>query len=149
MSEPAKEQLAHVLQGPHTELHWAEPVRPLRLQVQAGGARITLHQAEALVGRHSEADVRLTAPEVSRRHCRLVFEAGRWRIIDLQSLNGVYVNDERVRETVLFDGDRVRVGGCTLIIEQATPLRAAIPERGSDSKVKVLKSIADVLPKAS
>jgi pSer/pThr/pTyr-binding forkhead associated (FHA) protein len=91
---------------------------PLRLWMQPAGLMIELTEADNLVGRHSTADVRLPLPDVSRRHCRFVYASGRWQVRDLNSLNGVYVNEERVVEqTDLRDGDQVRLGGFTFAVE--------------------------------
>jgi pSer/pThr/pTyr-binding forkhead associated (FHA) protein len=90
---------------------------PLRLWMQPAGLMIELTEPDNLVGRHSSADVRLPLPDVSRRHCRFVYTSGRWQIVDLNSLNGVFVNEERVEQTDLRDGDQVRVGGFTFAVE--------------------------------
>ena len=55
--------------------------------------------------------MRLPLPDVSRRHCRFVCEAGRWRVIDLDSLNGVFVNGVMVQQAELRHRDRLRIGG--------------------------------------
>jgi pSer/pThr/pTyr-binding forkhead associated (FHA) protein len=86
--------------------------KPLRLVLEAGGLTIELTEPDMLVGRHSEADVRLPLPDVSRRHCRFLFREGIWQITDLQSLNGVYVNGEQVQEAALQDGDTLGIGSC-------------------------------------
>ncbi|HYV37887.1 MAG TPA: FHA domain-containing protein, partial [Gemmataceae bacterium] len=67
--------------------------------------------------RHSAADVRLALPDVSRRHCRFVFSDGSWRVFDLNSLNGVFVNGERLQEATVFHGDRIRIGSLTFECE--------------------------------
>lgn len=90
---------------------------PLRLRMSPGGMVLDLGYPDIVIGRHSEADVRLPLPDVSRRHCRLLFAAGRWHIRDLKSLNGVFVNDELVDETELHDGDNVRIGGFNFVVE--------------------------------
>ena len=92
---------------------------PLRLVLQPGGAVIEVFRPEALVGRHSTADVRLPLPDVSRRHCRLQWVEGCWQVFDLNSLNGVYVNDEAVLQAPLHAGDLLRVGGFTFAVEFA------------------------------
>jgi pSer/pThr/pTyr-binding forkhead associated (FHA) protein len=92
---------------------------PLRLVLQPGGAVIEVTRPEVLVGRHSAADVRLPLPDVSRRHCRLHWAEGCWQVIDLDSLNGVYVNDEPVLQAPLHPGDLLRVGGFTFAVELA------------------------------
>jgi pSer/pThr/pTyr-binding forkhead associated (FHA) protein len=73
-----------------------------------------------LVGRHSEADIRLPLPDVSRRHCRLQFVEGCWQVIDLNSLNGVYVNGEAVIQAPLTPGSLLRIGGFTFMVEYGT-----------------------------
>src|SRR5207248_9048562 len=100
---------------------------------------VELVQPQAIVGRHSEADVRLALPDVSRRHCRLVFEDGHWKVIDLNSLNGVYVNDERMHEATVYDGDRIRVGSLTFAVQVG-----ATGQTSADANL--LQRIADVLP---
>jgi pSer/pThr/pTyr-binding forkhead associated (FHA) protein len=82
----------------------------LRLILYPGGHFIDVTRPEAVVGRHSEADVRLHLPDVSRRHCRLVFANGQWRVFDLHSLNGLFVNDRQVDQATLHHHDLVRIG---------------------------------------
>src|SRR5262249_51243393 len=76
---------------------------------------------EVLVGRHSSAAIRLPLPDVSRRHCRFVFGGGRWQVCDLRSLNGTFVNDERVAQSELRGRDRVRLGGLTFLVAVVRP----------------------------
>jgi pSer/pThr/pTyr-binding forkhead associated (FHA) protein len=90
---------------------------PLRLLVQPGGLCVELNRPDMLVGRHTEADVRLALPDVSRRHCRFLFANGRWQVYDLNSLNGVYVNEERLQEATLCQGDLVRIGSLSFLVD--------------------------------
>lgn len=121
------------------------PFVPLRLLLQPGGLCVELTKANTLVGRHSEADVRLALPDVSRRHCRFLFLDGAWQVIDLNSLNGTFVNDERLQEATLTAGDRVRIASLTFLVEIAAPAPAATP--ADDARASMLQSIADVLPR--
>jgi pSer/pThr/pTyr-binding forkhead associated (FHA) protein len=140
---------AHPLQGPHVEVRVERRsgFAPLRLVVQPGNGRVEVTRTQAILGRHSGADVRLPFPEVSRRHARVQFENGQWRIVDMDSLNGVWINGERMFESALYDGDHVRLGSCLLTVEQGTAVRVVLPMRKSDPDMEVLKSIADVLPR--
>jgi pSer/pThr/pTyr-binding forkhead associated (FHA) protein len=90
---------------------------PLRLLLQPGGLCVELNKPDMLIGRHSTADVRLSLPDISRRHCRFTFSDGSWRVFDLSSLNGVFVNGERLHEATVFHGDRVRLGSLTFEVE--------------------------------
>jgi pSer/pThr/pTyr-binding forkhead associated (FHA) protein len=62
------------------------------------------------VGRSLAADVRFDDPTVSRRHALIVRQADGVRVLDDRSLNGVFVNGERVEWRVLADGDEIVVG---------------------------------------
>ena len=62
------------------------------------------------IGRSTAADIVLDDASVSRRHAVIVHRAGRTMILDDRSLNGVYVNGERVGEAVLNDGDGIAIG---------------------------------------
>ncbi|HEY3828204.1 MAG TPA: FHA domain-containing protein [Solirubrobacteraceae bacterium] len=62
------------------------------------------------VGRSLAADVRFDDPTVSRRHALLVRQPDGVRVLDDRSLNGVFVNGERVEWRMLADGDEITVG---------------------------------------
>jgi pSer/pThr/pTyr-binding forkhead associated (FHA) protein len=101
----------------------------LRLVLQPGGLCMELNKPDMLVGRHSSVDVRLSLADVSRRHCRLQFADGAWRVLDLNSLNGVYVNGERLQEATLFHGDRLRIGSLTFEVHLAVEANTGSPQR--------------------
>lgn len=71
---------------------------------------INLHRPVLLVGRHSESDVRLDSPKISRRHCCLAMAYDRVLIRDLGSRNGVRVNGRVVEEARLHLGDELAIG---------------------------------------
>jgi FHA domain/Zinc-ribbon containing domain len=62
------------------------------------------------VGRSSAAQIRFDDPTVSRRHALIVRQPDGLRILDDRSINGVFVNGERVEWSVLADGDEIVVG---------------------------------------
>jgi DNA-directed RNA polymerase subunit RPC12/RpoP len=62
------------------------------------------------IGRGLAADVRFDDPTVSRRHALIVRRADGVRVLDDRSLNGVFVNGERVDWSALKDGDEIVVG---------------------------------------
>lgn len=90
---------------------------PLLLRNESNSEFIVVDQPSAILGRRSDADVRLVAPDVSRRHCRLFFDGGHWKVQDLSSLNGVYVNDDPVRIAPLHRGDTLRLGVTAYVVE--------------------------------
>ncbi len=62
------------------------------------------------VGRAPRADFVVDAPLVSRLHCRLTATDSTVDIVDLDSTNGTYINDQRVKTGTVKSGDRLRVG---------------------------------------
>ena len=81
---------------------------------QTGKQYVVKHRPLA-GGRHPSQEIQLLDPEVSRRHFLIRPEGVEYVIMELQAANGVYVNDQRVNEHKLRDGDRIRVGGTVLV----------------------------------
>ena len=92
-----------------------------REQITAGGEYIAFKEGEEIrvvpltrewtrIGRSLAADVRFDAPTVSRRHALIVRQPDGVRVLDDRSLNGVFVNGERIEGRVLKDGDEIVVG---------------------------------------
>jgi len=76
------------------------------------------------IGRSLAADVRFDDPTVSRRHALVVRQADGVRVLDDRSLNGVFVNGERVEWRALHDGDEILVGRYRLTFV-SVPVEAA------------------------
>jgi pSer/pThr/pTyr-binding forkhead associated (FHA) protein len=98
---------------------------PLQLVLLPGNTPVELNQPDILIGRHSECDLRLPSPEVSRCHCRLMFHTGRWWLKDSSSTNGVFVNDQRVESIALRAGDVIRVGDFVFVVHQPNSTAAS------------------------
>jgi hypothetical protein len=79
------------------------------------GSRFLLDSDLTLVGRHPESDIFLDDVTVSRRHAEFYRQGGRFTVRDVGSLNGTYVNRERIEETDLNSGDEVQVGKFRLV----------------------------------
>ena len=87
---------------------------------EGGQAKVvTLERDWTRVGRSLAADVRLDDPTISRRHALIVRGPDGVRVLDDRSLNGVFVNGERVEWRVLSDGDEIVVGRYRLQILDA------------------------------
>lgn len=134
--------------GPHLRLHAQEPLPTnffaLRLVLQPGGATIDVNLPDMLVGRHTECNIRLPLPDVSRRHCRLQFVENCWQVIDLNSLNGLQVNGEQVLQAPLEQGDLLKIGGFTFHVE----LLATSPAPEREGHVEsILKTLSGQLPR--
>jgi predicted nucleic acid-binding Zn-ribbon protein len=83
------------------------------------------------IGRSLAADVRFDDPTVSRRHALIVRQPDGVRVLDDRSLNGVFVNGERIEGRLLQDGDEIIVGRYRLgfiAIEQTARAATAVDE---------------------
>jgi len=75
------------------------------------GRRIPLVNSQYIVGRDSEAGLVVSRSSVSRNHARMYLDDdGNWWVEDLNSTNGTFVNEQRIRAQQLTDADQVRFG---------------------------------------
>ncbi|MBA3442939.1 MAG: sigma 54-interacting transcriptional regulator [Pyrinomonadaceae bacterium] len=74
------------------------------------GAVFPLTEAETVIGREASNRIPITDISVSRRHCVIKREAEQFKLSDVDSLNGTFVNDVPVKERLLKEGDRIRIG---------------------------------------
>jgi pSer/pThr/pTyr-binding forkhead associated (FHA) protein len=77
------------------------------------------------IGRDPARDIQLRDAKVSRRHFLIRKDGADYVVFESRSKNGVFVNDARVGERILADGDRIRVGDTVLVFHAAD-----VPERG-------------------
>ncbi len=77
------------------------------------------------IGRSLSAELRFEDPTVSRRHAVLLVEDDGVRVLDDRSLNGVFVNGERVLSQILRDGDEIVIGRYRLRFFDRTATAAA------------------------
>jgi diguanylate cyclase (GGDEF)-like protein len=78
------------------------------------GRQHPLGNEETSIGRGPENDIVIDLDNVSRRHARVVKSADGFRIEDLESTNGTYVNDREIESEPLRHGDLVKIGGAIL-----------------------------------
>jgi hypothetical protein len=84
------------------------------LVVRAGGGRsgetFPLSESPTVIGRSPECGIFLDDVTVSRKHAVFTQDSDCWRLEDQGSLNGTFVNRERVDTAVLSDGDEIQIG---------------------------------------
>jgi hypothetical protein len=79
------------------------------------GSRFLLDRETTTAGRHQESDIFLDDVTVSRRHGEFYRSGAQFTVRDAGSLNGTYVNQERIDEAVLSSGDEVQIGKFRLV----------------------------------
>ncbi|MFE9631741.1 FhaA domain-containing protein [Streptomyces sp. NPDC006463] len=91
---------------------------PKRHWIEINGTRHQISRPTLVLGRSTEADVRIDDPGVSRRHCEI--RTGTPSTIqDLGSTNGIVVDGQHTTRATLRDGSRIVVGSTTIIYRQA------------------------------
>jgi hypothetical protein len=94
--------------------------RPARALIEVNGTRHELVPPGLVIGRGTEADVRINDPGVSRRHIEFVVSEREGQVnievADLGSTNGMLVDGHRIQRTAVHDGSRVKIGGTTITV---------------------------------
>ncbi|NUR08871.1 MAG: FHA domain-containing protein [Nocardioidaceae bacterium] len=96
----------------------ALPAGSALLVVQRGpsaGSRFLLDTEVVSAGRHPESEIFLDDVTVSRRHAEFRRTADGYRVADVGSLNGTYVNRDRIDDVALQGGDEVQIGKFRLV----------------------------------
>jgi pSer/pThr/pTyr-binding forkhead associated (FHA) protein len=91
---------------------------PTHVEIVEGanaGEKVSLDEAPLLIGRGSDAQIRLDDDYVSTRHARIAASGEQWFVEDLGSTNGTYLGAQRLTQPATLQlGSRVRIGKTTL-----------------------------------
>jgi pSer/pThr/pTyr-binding forkhead associated (FHA) protein len=78
----------------------------------------TLRIGATNIGRGTDNELSFPEEEfISRHHCQIAFHRYQYVLKDLQSANGTFVNDVKIQETILRDGDHIQIGSLRFIFE--------------------------------
>src|SRR5215470_10351966 len=128
----------------------------------AGGPRAGRPSATMLrIGRAPDNDVVVPDPGVSQYHAELRHEAGGYRLVDLDSRNGSFVNEQRVTAAMLSEGDLVGVGSATFrlvghqlqefvypgVHGEETPPPAALSPAAGDGPLEIPYAVRWLVPR--
>jgi hypothetical protein len=94
-----------------------------RLVLEVNGTRHPLEAPGLVIGRGTEADLRINDPGISRRHAEIRVDeqgGGKIDIVDLGSTNGITVDGHKVRAAVLHDGSRIEIGSTRMLVHDPT-----------------------------
>jgi len=84
------------------------------------GMRFAINRDIISIGRHPESDIFLDDITVSRRHAEIRREGTTYTLLDTGSLNGTYLNRERIEASPLGDGDEIQIGKFRLLFFSGT-----------------------------
>ena len=85
------------------------------------GSRFTLGSGQTTIGRHPGSDIFLDDVTVSRRHAEVHHDGTVFSVNDVGSLNGTYLNRERIERADLHNGDEVQIGKFRLVFLHEMP----------------------------
>ncbi|MEZ6129331.1 MAG: ATP-binding protein [Planctomycetaceae bacterium] len=106
----------------------------------SGGTRFDVHADDGAmaIGRSVGTRIRIDDTEVSRQHAKIHFDGNHFRLVDLGSANGTFVNGKRVTDAVLQHGDSIRLGATLLTFQlvgrPAAPATAEVVQLVDDSQ---------------
>lgn len=112
-AEPESDLVAQGLSADDAAAVEALPPASALLIVKRGpnaGARFLLDAERTTAGRHPSSDIFLDDVTVSRKHAEFLTDEGGFAVRDVGSLNGTYVNRERIDTALLRAGDEVQIG---------------------------------------
>ncbi len=109
-----EEETGEEISLPLDELEHGQALLVVKRGANAG-SNFLIDKDVTTAGRHPESDIFLDDVTVSRRHAEVRRRDGKFFIHDAGSLNGTYVNRERVDETELASGDELQIGKFKLV----------------------------------
>jgi EAL domain-containing protein (putative c-di-GMP-specific phosphodiesterase class I) len=109
--------------------------------------RVTLEQMPFRIGRAESANLRIESVQVSREHAELLERNGMWLVRDLGSTNGTQVNGKSIKETLLADGDILKIAETelTFIASAASQFQRMVTQ---PIQAKKAVSASNLLPAA-
>ena len=113
------------------------------------GKRFEFMSSPLALGRDSSNAIRLHDTEISRRHAELRLERDGYRVVDLRSANGTFVNDQPIDNSPLHSGDRIQLGQTIMLFNEGSvaarrdlTARVDLLAKGSpDDRSAILRSI--------
>lgn len=108
----------------------AAPARPALLVVTQGprvGTQFALEGQRNTIGRHPRSSIRLGDATISRNHAEIRYHEGRYRLDDVGSRNGTYVNRVKVKQATLSGGDAIDMGVFRLTLVTSTDAGPGCP----------------------
>ena len=85
------------------------------------GRRYELAEMSTTIGRESSNGIQLHDTETSRQHVELRKSEGSYELVDLKSSNGTFVNNTRIEQHLLQNGDRLEIGRTRMIFTASEP----------------------------
>jgi serine/threonine protein kinase len=115
-ARPGQRPGAETMEKPAARTTVPAALPPVVLESLANGQKIRIARSVSLIGRSSECDIIVRAPDVSKQHCRLLLCPKEMVIEDLESANGTYINGQAVDRAFVQEGDRLAIGDHEFVV---------------------------------
>jgi Protein of unknown function (DUF3662)/FHA domain len=127
--EPEAEGMTRIYKAaqPETEAVSAEELglepepEPEPPTVMVNGTQHRLDKPVVVIGRSKDTDIRVSDPNISRRHAEIRREGSTFWIVDLDSTNGIAVNGRALKRAKLDEGDQITLGSTELVFRRPAP----------------------------
>ncbi len=106
------------------------------------GQAFALAGTTLVVGRSPDCGIRLEESSVSSEHARLVRDNDGWRVVNLLSTNGTFVNDKKISNAAITDGDHVRFGRAEFVFHDPEGRRRTTARPGGSGVMRWLPWVA-------
>jgi predicted component of type VI protein secretion system len=118
------------------------------LVLEKGKSRLAVHKLtnpHTVIGRRQDCALRIPSSEVSRRHCLLKIERSEVTVEDLESVNGTFLNGQRIKaKERLRHGDRLQIGPARFIVELKAADKSPRAEKPKPKPVEA--EVVEALP---
>jgi transcriptional regulator with PAS, ATPase and Fis domain len=126
-----------------------EPIQQTRISYlipsENSGTKVFEIQEKCFIGRDPENQVVIADPIVSRKHVRIEYTVKGYLLTDLSSANGTWVNGNKIKETYIKEGDKIRVGSREFVFTLREPNHHSLANRTNNEDMrKVFESIPGV-----
>ncbi len=124
---------------------------PPKLTAQDLKSTIIVDKSIILIGRHPECDIQLNSRKISRKHCFLALANDCLFVRDLESTNGILVNDIKKKQSELISGDQLTIGDFVYIVSMDPSEKSGIKNDNksiNQSNLKVSQSGVNISPQS-
>lgn len=139
------EELAEVIASPSADVEGdVDRAALVGISPPFDGQRFVLKRGKTTIGRRTDNDIILPDDSVSAQHAWILYEDEHYRVINMLSTNGTFINDAKAHDRPLQDGDRIRFGRAEFVFRAgAAPSR--LPSRPAGVPAWVWIAAAAVL----
>jgi hypothetical protein len=106
----SRDEVGKLLEEAAPERDRADGAKLRGVSESVSGQTFALAGTTMVVGRSPDCGIRVEEASVSSEHARLVRDDDGWRVVNLLSTNGTFVNDKKISNAAIADGDHVRFG---------------------------------------